>query len=81
MKEYDSTNTIAIFRNDKGDNPARPDYRCVIDIDGTEYEASVWLKESKSGTKYMQGPVKLKEDKPASKPAKKQVEEESDLPF
>ena len=80
MKEFDDTNTIAVFKNDKGDNPARPDYRGVTNIDGKEYEFSLWLKESKSGTKYMQGPIKPKEG--TSKPVKsKKQEEESDLPF
>jgi len=29
---YDNTNKIAIFKNDKGDNPKRPDYRGTLNI-------------------------------------------------
>lgn len=40
----------ALFRNDKGDNPARPDYRgdCTLP-DGTPAKLSAWLKEGKKG--------------------------------
>lgn len=34
----------ALFRNDKGDNPARPDYRGDIMLNGVLYEISGWLK-------------------------------------
>lgn len=56
---YDNTNKIAIFRNNKGDNAKRPDYRGTLNIDGVEYKCSLWLREKKdgSGMKYMQGSV------------------------
>lgn len=34
----------ALFKNDKGDNPARPDYRGDVMINGTLYELSAWIK-------------------------------------
>ena len=34
----------ALFKNDKGDNPARPDYRGDVMIKGTLYELSAWIK-------------------------------------
>lgn len=34
----------ALFRNDKGDNPSRPDYRGDIMLNGVVYEVSGWLK-------------------------------------
>lgn len=40
----------ALFRNDKGDNPKRPDYRGSITLAGVEYELAGWLKPGKSGT-------------------------------
>lgn len=56
---YDNTNKIAIFKNDKGDNPKRPDYRGTLNIDGREYKCSLWIREKKdgSGMKYMQGGI------------------------
>lgn len=34
----------ALFTNDKGDNPARPDYRGDIMLGGVLYEISGWIK-------------------------------------
>jgi hypothetical protein len=34
----------SLFTNDKGDNPARPDYRGDIMLDGVVYEISGWIK-------------------------------------
>lgn len=34
----------ALFKNDKGDNPARPDYRGDIMLGGVLYEISSWVK-------------------------------------
>ena len=34
----------SLFKNDKGDNPARPDYRGDVMIEGVLYELSAWIK-------------------------------------
>jgi hypothetical protein len=34
----------ALFKNDKGDNPARPDYRGDVMLGGVLYEISGWIK-------------------------------------
>lgn len=34
----------ALFKNDKGDNPARPDYRGDIMLNGVLYEISGWIR-------------------------------------
>jgi hypothetical protein len=34
----------ALFHNDKGDNPARPDYRGDLMVGGVVYELSGWIK-------------------------------------
>lgn len=65
MAEYDNTNTGTLFRNDKGDNPKRPDYTGKADVDGTEYRLSAWIKEGKSG-KFMSIRFELPRD--AAKP-------------
>ena len=33
-----------LFKNDKGDNPNRPDYRGDIMLGGVLYEISAWIK-------------------------------------
>lgn len=45
----------ALFKNDKGDNQARPDYRGDIMLGGKLYEVSGWIKPlpSDSSKKFM----------------------------
>lgn len=54
-----------LFRNDKGDNPKRPDYRGDVTLGGVQYELSGWLKDGKRG-KFMSLSGKPKfEERPA----------------
>lgn len=39
----------SLFKNDKGDNPNRPDYRGDICINGQVYSLSAWIKEGQRG--------------------------------
>ena len=78
---YDNEKKFALFKNDKGDNQARPDYRGELTIDGKVYRISGWIKEIKSGPKvgekFIGGSVDLDPKKngtaqpqPASDPSK-----------
>lgn len=60
MSDYDNTNRGSLFKNDKGNNPNRPDYTGKINVGGTDYRLSAWIKEAKSGKKYMS--LSVKED-------------------
>jgi uncharacterized protein (DUF736 family) len=51
--EYDNNNRAALFKNDKGDNPKRPDYTGKGMVDGVEKRLAAWIKTSKSGQTYM----------------------------
>lgn len=44
MPDYDNRNRGNLFRNDKGGNDARPDYRGSLDVDGVQYWVSAWIK-------------------------------------
>jgi uncharacterized protein (DUF736 family) len=59
-------NSGALFRNNDKTEESQPDYRGNINIDGTEYWLSAWLKTSKAGMKYMSLSIKPKN---AAKPA------------
>lgn len=37
-----------LFRNDKGDNPQRPDYRGTCQIDGDGYRMSGWVRQARA---------------------------------
>ena len=45
-------NSGAIFKNDKKAKETHPDYRGKVNVEGKEFELSLWLKESKNGVKY-----------------------------
>lgn len=53
----------ALFKNDKGDNPARPDYRGDVTVGGVTYELSAWIKESNGGKKFMSLSAKPKDSR------------------
>ena len=77
--EYDNTNSGALFKNDKGDNPKRPDYTGSLNVGGTEYWLSAWIKEGKKG-KFMSLQVKTKEEeKPKKVPTIADLED--NIPF
>lgn len=51
--EYDNTNTGALFKNNQKQTPQHPDYRGEIDVEGTKYWVSSWIKKSKKGETFM----------------------------
>jgi uncharacterized protein (DUF736 family) len=62
MPDFDNTNRGALFKNTDDDKVEgkHPDYRGNINVDGTEYWLSAWLKTSKAGMKYMSLSIKPK---------------------
>jgi uncharacterized protein (DUF736 family) len=82
MADYDNTNSGALFKNNEKATDKHPDYRGTINVEGTEYWLSAWIKKSKAGTMYMSLSVKVKEEKIAP-PLKPNGFEDmkDDLPF
>jgi len=80
MTDYDDTNRGALFRNDKKESDRHPDYKGSLNVGGTEYWVSAWIKESKAGTKYMSLAVTVKEAKPETTP-QPQGGFDDDVPF
>ena len=64
--EYDNHNRGALFRNDDKDpnDDKHRDYNGSINVEGTEFWLSGWIKTSKSGRKYLSLSVKTKDTKP-----------------
>lgn len=81
--EYDNTNRGMLGKNKNKTADNSPDYSGSINIDGTDYWLSGWLKESKKdGSKFFSLSVKPKDDKPSKK--KQQADEpfhNDDVPF
>jgi hypothetical protein len=49
MSNYDNTNKGTLFKNDKGDNPKRPDYQGKINVNGKEMKLAAWIQTPKNG--------------------------------
>lgn len=68
MSQYDNNMSGVLFKNDKGDNERRPDYKGSAEIDGVEYWVSAWIRESAKG-KFMSMKYERKEKQQAAAPA------------
>jgi uncharacterized protein (DUF736 family) len=82
--EYDNNNRGSLFKNDRKDDAKFPDYKGSINVDGTDYWLSAWIKVSKDGQKFMSLSVKNKNADASLQPKKKVKQEQfddSDLPF
>ena len=52
--------TLKLFENNKKSKDVHPDYTGKLyDEKGTEYYVSCWIKETKSGSNYLSGQIKL----------------------
>jgi len=80
MADYDNTNSGALFKNDKGDNEKRPDYKGSVDVEGKVYNVSSWLQTAKSGQKFLSLKLEIKVPKDTLPPMTKPVDAD-DLPF
>ena len=74
MTDYDNTNSFVLFKNDKEGNEKRPDYTGTITLEnGEEKRLAAWIREGKSGQKFMSGKI--------SEPLEKKAAVESDGDF
>ena len=65
-KQFDNSNSGALFKNTEKQTDNHPDYKGQINVAGTDYWISSWLKTSSKGVKYMSLSVTLKERKDVS---------------
>ena len=82
MADFDNTNRGVLFKNEKKTSDTHSDYTGNINVGGTEYWLSAWIKTGKSG-KFMSLSVKPKDAKQAPKaaPKRQEPEDDSDVPF
>jgi len=62
-----AVNSGNLFANDKGENPARPDFTGEANVDGIVYRVSLWKKTAKTGKTYLSLSFQ-KKDAPRSAP-------------
>lgn len=84
-QQYDDKNTGVLFKNDRKESDRHPDYRgSFTDSNGVEHWLSCWIKESKTGSKFMSLSATPKEPMQAvaqSAPAPAAMDFDNDVPF
>jgi uncharacterized protein (DUF736 family) len=82
MSQYDNTNRGVLFRNEKKKSEKHPDYSGQVDVEGVEWELAGWIKESKSGKKFLSLMVKKPYKEENGKPVEDKRNNEGDeIPF
>lgn len=79
MSYEQKDNTFTLFKNDKGENPKRPDYTGKALVNGVEVRLSAWIREGKSG-KFMSGTIEPPREQAKPKPAPV-AEPDDELPW
>jgi len=86
---YDNTNKGALFKNDRKESPSHPDYKGTINVEGTEYWASGWIKVAgpnarNPGSKFLSVSLTAKEGNgngPQPRVPQRNTLYEDDIPF
>lgn len=80
MSDYDNSLSGVLFKNDRKEKPTHPDYTgSWTDAQGNDHWLSAWIKEGKSGKKFISLSAKLKNPAPAADDIGGDIEE--DIPF
>jgi hypothetical protein len=69
-----------LFVNDKQGNEKRPDRRGEVNIGGTIYKLSGWLKEGKNGP-WLSLSIEVKDDAPAKSAKRTDDDDRDPIPF
>jgi hypothetical protein len=63
-KQYDNTDKGALFKNDRKESENHPDYKGSLNVGGTDFWISSWVKKDRNGNSYMSLSVKPKDGRP-----------------
>lgn len=74
-------NTGALFRNKDAKSDKSPSHSGTLNVEGTIFRLSAWVKETKSGEKYFSLAVSMAERQPEQEDRRKQDEADLDSDF
>ena len=74
-------NSGTIFKNDKKTSENQPDYRGKINVEGKEWEISLWVKEGQKAGNYFSAAIKEPWVKPDEVQATANETDDDGLPF
>jgi hypothetical protein len=81
MTTYDNRDRGVLFNNqDRKEKPTDADYGGTLNVDGKEFWLNGWIKESKTGKKFMSLSVKPKNAEAAKQP-KQSNDFDDSIPF
>lgn len=66
-KQFDNTNSGALFRNERATSDKHPTHTGKINVDGRDYYLNAWVKEGKKG-KFFSLSVKPMDAQPGGHP-------------
>ena len=61
VSDYDNTNRGGLWKNARKDRDTHPDYTGSINVGGSDFWLSAWLKTARDGSKFMSLSVKPKD--------------------
>tara|TARA_X000001388_G_scaffold25996_1_gene18238 strand:+ start:2922 stop:3125 length:204 start_codon:yes stop_codon:yes gene_type:complete len=61
-KEYDNTNSGALFKNANKEKETQPDMSGEVNVEGKEFRIAAWSNESKKGVKYLSLKISEKQE-------------------
>ena len=83
-QQYDNNLTGVMFVNDKAGNEKRPDWKGSLEIDGTHYWVSGWIRQSARGeliSLKLEKKEQQQASRPAPAPAPQAAPDGDDVPF
>lgn len=57
MADFDNTNRVSVFTNDKKGNDKAPDFTGTVNVEGKDFSISLWKRVSKNGLNYLSGQI------------------------